>query len=138
MRAFRSVLPAITLGLLAAAGCSDDESVFNQEAGECVESISDLGTEISELPEADCAQPHDGEVIGTFTHDGDDFPGQEGIGQEAFEGCAGVFADYVGVELIASTLDLFPISPTQQSWDEIDDRESICVAVGQNSEQLEG
>ncbi len=127
----RFVAPLAALALtFAAAACSDDESVFNAEVGECIESVSQLSGEISELPETDCSEPHEAEVFFLFQHEGDDdeFPGNEAVAGEAQEACEGdAFEDYTGTSYDESAIGVAPITPTEQSWGD-GDRESICVA----------
>jgi hypothetical protein len=114
--------------LLAACG-EDDESVFNAEVGECIESLSDLTGQISELPEVDCDEPHEGEVIFLFEHDdADEFPGLAEVTTEAEEECEGdAFEDYIGVSFDETAILVQPITPTEETWD-AGDRESVCVA----------
>lgn len=126
----RGIAPAATLALLLAAGaCSDDESVFNAEVGECVESLSDLTGSVSELPEVECTDEHEGEIFFLFEHEGDDddFPGTSALQEEAAEDCTGdEFEDYVGVGYLETEIDVAFITPSEQSWGE-GDRETICV-----------
>ena len=119
--------------LLAAAGgvaCSDDDSVFNAEVGDCVEDVNDLVGDVSELPAVDCTDDHDGEIIFLFEHEGDDddFPGEDALQAEAAEDClGGEFEDYTGTEYSESAIDVLFITPSEGSWGE-GDRETICVA----------
>jgi hypothetical protein len=122
---------ALILAFAGAAGCSDDESVFNAEVGECIESVSSLSGQISELPETDCSEPHEGEIFFLYEHEGDDddFPGDSAVQTEATEVCQGeAFEDYTGTPYADSAIVVGPITPTAQSWGE-GDRESICVAA---------
>jgi hypothetical protein len=126
----RNVLRRVAIaGLLLVVACSDDESVFNAEVGECIERMSDLSGNISELPETDCSEEHEGEVFLLFEHEGDDddFPGQSALQSEAAEECAGDdFEDYTGVPPSETAIDLSMITPSEQSWGE-GDRETICI-----------
>lgn len=130
-RRFAGIAAGLTLLSVAGAACSDDESVFNAEVGECVESISDLTGNISELPESDCTEEHEGEIFFLFEHEGDDddFPGESALQDEAGEECTGdAFEDYMGVSYQETTIDIALISPSSQSWGQ-GDRETICVAA---------
>lgn len=122
---------AAGLILLAATGaaCSDDESVFNAEVGECIENLDDLGGTISELPETECTEDHEAEFFALYEHEGgdDDFDAER-IGEEANEECAAEFEDYMGVEPTETRITFAPITPSEESWTEGDDRETICVA----------
>ena len=113
---------ALLLGLTA---CSQDPEVPTAEVGACIESVEEV---VSDLPTVDCDAPHQVQVVGLFEHDGDDFPGDDAISQEAFEACLEEFEDFVGAPFTETNLSVLPITPTEESWNEADDRESICVA----------
>jgi hypothetical protein len=132
--------------ILLAAGavaCSDDESVFNAEVGECIESISDLSGNISELPETECTEDHEAEIFFLFEHEGDDddFPGSSDLEEEAAEDCAGdEFEDYFGVPYSETAIDISMVTPSEESWGE-GDRETICIGFVPDEEvdeSLEG
>ena len=120
----------LAAALVVVVGCGeDDESVFNAEVGECVESISDLTGSVSELPETECDEDHEGEVFFLVEHEGDDddFPGLSEVESEAREICEGEeFEDYTGVPFEETAIGVVVITPTEESWGE-GDRESICV-----------
>jgi hypothetical protein len=132
MNLHRSAAAAAGLALLAAAGaaCSDEDSVFNVEVGQCVEEVADLSGAVSELPDIDCDQDHEGEVIFLFEHEGDDddYPGGDALEEEASEECEGdAFEDYTGTDFDESAIAILYITPSEDSWGD-GDRETICVA----------
>lgn len=136
------VLPTLVLLALAAtvlAGCGSEKgNVFSLEAGECFDD-PDLSAEgISDVDKVDCAEPHDNEVFATFDLPGDDYPGDEQVRELAFTGCEERFADYVGIDYASSVLFIFPIFPTEETWNEVDDREVICGLFDGSGEKLEG
>lgn len=124
---------AAGLFLLAAAGaaCSSDESVENAEVGECIESLDDLtGGDVTEIPETECTEDHEAEIIFLYEHEGDDddYPGAEELAAEANEECQGdVFEDYTGTPYEDSAILVNSLYPSEESW-ENGDRESICIA----------
>jgi len=127
-------ITAASAGLLLLAGgaaaCSDDDSVFSAEVGRCVEDVSDLVGAVSDLPQVDCTDDHDGEVFFLFEHEGDDddYPGGEALQAEAADDCEGdAFEDYTGTSYSESAIFVGYITPSEQSWSQ-GDRESICVA----------
>ena len=128
-RRFAGIAAGLTMLSVAGAACSDDESVFNAEVGECVQSISDLTGNISDLPESDCTEDHEAEIIALFEHEGDDddFPGGSELQAEAAEECEGdAFEDYTGTEYAESAIVVNYITPSDESWGG-GDRETICV-----------
>lgn len=131
MKPIRAIVPFAAFTLAFALGaCSGDESAFNAEVGECVEDLDDLSGSISDIPEADCSDDHEGEFIFLFQHEGgdDDFPGSSELESEASEACQGdEFEDYVGVPFVETAIVVSYITPTEGSWGE-GDRETICVA----------
>ena len=119
--------------LLGLGACSQDPEVPTAEVGDCIESV---GLVVDELPTVDCDEPHEVQVVGLYEHDGDDFPGDEAISEEAFDECRELFENFVGAPFEETSLSVLPITPTEESWNEADDRESICVAGRDDSEQL--
>jgi hypothetical protein len=128
-RRFRPALAVAVALSFGAGACSDDESVFNAEVGECIESLADLSGSITELPEASCDEDHEGEIFFLVEHEGDDdeFPGTDDVESEAREECEGdEFEDYVGVPYDETPIALAYITPSEDSWGD-GDRETICV-----------
>jgi hypothetical protein len=119
--------------LLGLAACSDPE-VATAETGDCIETLS--AGSISELPTVDCDEPHDAQVIGVFDHEGDDFPGDAEIATTAGERCEEFFEEFVGAPFTETSLSPSSVNPTQQTWDEADDRETICLATLDDGSQL--
>ena len=119
--------------LLGLGACSQDPEVPTAEVGDCIETV---GVVVSELPTVDCDEPHEVQVVGLVEHDGDDFPGDEVISQEAFAECRELFENFVGAPFEETSLSVLPITPTEESWNEADDRESICVANRDDGQEL--
>lgn len=136
-------LAGLTVGLLllllapALAGCGGDKEVVTADEGDCIEDVSFSGG-IDELPTTDCDQDHVAEVVGTFDHrGGDDFPGEDDISEAANERCGELFEDYVGAPVEETSLAINSINPTEESWEEADDRETICLAVSGDGDDLD-
>src|SRR5262245_42756370 len=114
--------------LLASAGCSDDESVFNADVGECIQEPESAGN-IENFEEVDCSEDHFGALFFLFEHDGDDddFPGSTDLQEEAAEECEGEeFEDYTDTEYSESAIFVAQVNPSEESWGE-GDRETICI-----------
>ena len=149
MRTCLKALGAVLLVLAVATSCSDestsdnstrdeegniteggDVGVFALESGDCFDQPPDGN--IAEVAAVPCAEPHDNEVFAKFDMDGGDdapYPGDEAV-QAASEECIGsLFEDYVGIDYQSSRFGVFPITPTQDTWEsELNDREIICTA----------
>ena len=119
--------------LLGLGACSQDPEVPTAEVGDCIESV---GLVVDELPTVDCDEPHEVQVVGLYEHDGDDFPGDEAISEEAFAECRELFENFVGAPFEETSLSVLPITPTEESWNEADDRESICVTSRDDGAEL--
>ena len=134
-------LPPSTLALVAAAllatGCSllDSGNVFELAVGDCFDDAG--GTQISEVPIVDCAEPHDNEVFRVYDVADGDYPGDDALVQQAVATCLPALDDYVGDADVASQLDAFPITPTAGSWED-GDREVVCALYDADLAKLEG
>jgi hypothetical protein len=127
-------LVSTTLAALAGVGLISSIAacggqVATAEVGECIVT-DELGTEgITEIPTVDCSEPHDAQVVGKFDLEDGDFPGDDAIGTAAEEGCIPEFESFVGVAATESSLEISFIHPTEETWNQADDREVLCFAV---------
>lgn len=129
---------ALLLAALVAAttlACSQD--VATADVGECFERPEDTDS-IADFDTVDCDEAHFGEVFHKFDIPGDDYPGDEAVGQQAEENCIAAFEEYVGVPFAESIYQIFPITPTEETWNEADDREVICVLTSADQSDLTG
>jgi len=133
----RGALAASGLGTTALVGCGGSEVAAEAAIGECFQEPED-SDEVGELDKVDCDEAHDNEVIAVFDLDGDDFPGVDEVQSQAEEGCVEEFEPYVGSTYEESDLDLFTITPTEETWDDADDREVICSVFALDGSQVEG
>ncbi|MFJ2541505.1 septum formation family protein [Microbacterium sp. NPDC087589] len=112
--------------------------IFALKVGDCMmEAPSGLLEDIDVVP---CAEPHDQEVFYEITMDDGDFSA-EAIDAASQECIGDPYTSFVGVGYDASTLEVYPITPTQQTWDELNDRVVQCVIsdpAGQVEGSLEG
>ena len=128
---------ALLLAALVLAACGGSgSSVFSLPVGTCFDDQS--SEEISSVPEVDCSEPHDNEVFALINYsESDTFPGaaeMEGIANDL---CIDQFAAYVGLDYSSSELAVFPIYPTEASWDD-GDREIICALYDADLDKLTG
>jgi hypothetical protein len=110
-------------------------------AGDCLRDVGpnrDLDT--SNARPVDCADDHDGEVVGTTDMEGasgSTFPGQVAMEAVAQRDCLTLFATYVGLPFEQSRLDMYYVGPSQQTW-ERDDRTIACIALAPEGGTLTG
>ena len=122
-------LLVLTATMVLAAACSP--SVVSFTIGECV-NLPD-GEVIDDYETVDCAEPHDGEVFAL-----PQMPDAEGapfdssaVTAFANDRCQGqAFTDYVGQAWDTSAIYSSAVSPSQDSWDNANDREVVCLLVG--------
>lgn len=127
-------LIVLALGLSA---CSKEVSANSLEVGDCTN--DDFTGAVGEVDTVDCADSHTAEVFAVFDVDGDDFPGTADIQSQAAEGCNGDrFSEYVGTPYEESEIYTTYLVPTEETWNEADDRTIICLAVTQDGSASEG
>lgn len=138
MTAHRRSWAGLILGAgLTLAACGSDVAANDVEVGACTN--QDLSASVGEIDTVDCAESHTAEVFAVFDLEGDEFPGAEEIAQSASEGCNGDrFEDYVGVPYAESEIFSAPLAPTEQTWNDADDRTVICFAVTADGSATEG
>lgn len=108
--------------------------IFALKVGDCMmEAPSGLLEDIDVVP---CAEPHDQEVFYEITMDDGEFS-EEAIDAASQECIGDPYTSFVGVAYDASTLEVYPITPTQQTWDELNDRVVQCV-ISDPAGQIEG
>lgn len=99
---------------------------FSVRVGDCLGKLPSESTQdLALLP---CAEPHHWEAFATSTLTGEDFPGNAAVRDRAQEACAVAYADFVGVSVGRSKLELTMLTPTRQTWTQASDREVVCLA----------
>lgn len=122
------------LGLVA---CSKEVAANNLEVGDCTD--ADLSGAVGEVDTVDCAESHTAEVYAVFDLEDGDFPGDADIQAQATEGCIGDrFEEYVGLPYQRSEIYSTSLVPTEQTWNDADDRTVICLAVTQDGSATTG
>ncbi|PVE92053.1 septum formation family protein [Microbacterium sp. TPD7012] len=98
--------------------------VFALKVGDCkMSSATGLIEAVDVVP---CEEPHDEEVYHEFSMEDGEFS-EEAV-DAATEGCIGdAFTTFVGVVWDESALDVYPITPTKDTWDQLNDRVIQCV-----------
>ena len=101
-----------------------DETVWI-EVGDCFNETT--GDVVSDIPTVPCTEAHDYEVYAEFDIDLATFPGDDEVFRLADEGCLAPFAAYVGLAFESSALDYTSYVPTEEGWNDYDDRAVSCV-----------
>ncbi|WP_250445914.1 septum formation family protein [Actinotalea sp. C106] len=107
---------------------ASDADVFAIRVGDCLES-AEMGTEVSSLPTVPCDQPHDSEAYASTMLDDGEFPGLDEVGTVANDYCLEEFATFVGTDYYDSELEMSTLSPSEDTWTTLDDREVLCLVL---------
>ena len=134
-RRFLQVLLAVVCAAVLLAACSKTVAA-QADPGDCIEELESGSVE--ELEKVDCDESHVAEVFAVLDLDDGDFPGTDEVTSLAAEACLDEFEDYVGVAYNDSEYEIFPIAPSEESWNDAEDREVICLAGNPDQSELEG
>lgn len=111
--------------------------IFALKVGDCMmEAPSGLLEDIDVVP---CSEPHDQEVFYEITMDDGEYS-EEAIDAASQECIGDAYTTFAGAPY-DNSLGVYPITPTQQTWDELNDRVVQCVVTdpaGQTTGSLEG
>lgn len=136
----RSALLLTLLLAFAASACGDDgTSVFDLGVGDCFNDTSQTleGDVVFEVPVVPCSELHDNEIYFEYSMTDAVFPGSDAALESAGLRCVDEFEGFVGVDYLDSELEVFPITPTAQSWDE-GDRVVYCALYALDLSKLTG
>ena len=87
-----------------------------------------------------CSSPHDAEAFALFDigTSASGYPGPSAVSQAAEDGCIQRFHAFVGRPYETSELYLDWLEPTEDSWNDLGDREIACGLVSGDGSQLTG
>ncbi|MFJ4225351.1 hypothetical protein [Microbacterium sp. NPDC089695] len=112
--------------------------IFSLALGDCtVGSSTGLLEDIDVVP---CSEPHDQEVFHEITMPDGDFS-QDDVDAAALQCFEDAYTSFVGVAYADSILDASTITPTKDTWEQLDDRIVQCVIYdpeGQTTGSLAG
>lgn len=118
---------------------SSNIDIFSLKVGDC-KMADGSNSQVSDTDVVPCTDPHDEEVFyefkmpdGTFDSTAVDTAAEQCYGQP--------FTDFVGVASDASTLEVYYLAPTQQTWDKLNDRLVQCIITdpaGKTTGSLKG
>ncbi len=83
-------------------------------------------------------QPHDNEIYAQMQMYQPSYPGEQVVLQSAEDYCLAQFPSFVGKSYESSILDVTYIYPTQESWNQVNDREISCAGIDMNLDKLVG
>jgi hypothetical protein len=124
-------LPAVLAAalLMTAAACSRGAEVIALEVGDCLDQSELEGAEVTSVETKECTDPHDAEVFAAVEHADGDYPGRSKVEEFAEKECTARFEEFVGLPYAESEIYFSTLSPTEEGWDEADDRTSLCILL---------
>lgn len=120
-------------GSISSEGAVD---AFAMKVGDCFDDQN--AEQIFDVPGRPCNEPHDNEVFALFDTVLSEFPGADRMNEIGVEKCVARFEAYVGRDYQSSELDVFPITPTSESWTLQNDREVICSLYRMDRKKMTG
>lgn len=119
---------AVLGGFAAFAAFDRTTSVEDLAVGDCLRMPN--AEEISSVESAPCGEDHELEVFALVTLSDSSiapYPGEDAVANAIFDLCLPRFESYIGASYDTSAWYINAIFPTQESWEEADDREGTCV-----------
>lgn len=108
---------------------ASDAGAFTLRVGDCLEPVNWGGEAAESFPVIPCAEEHESEIYASMLMDDGGFPGDAAVEEAATAFCEAEFASFVGTPWAESALSYAFLVPSQQTWDEADDREVLCLVV---------
>lgn len=121
-------------GAIVGGGTID---AFQVKVGDCFDDADSSGDEIDDLPGVPCAKPHDNEAYALIDLTIANYPEGDGMYELAFDSCMQQFETFVGKDYESSSLDIFTMYPSTESWKQ-HDREVICAVYDVDANKLQG
>ena len=125
----------LIIGLMTLVAC--EGNVFSLKVGDCYNmpdvSETDFGLEVSDVELVNCDQPHEFEVFAVIQLPDSSWNGYDYVSQQAEIGCVNKFEAFVGIKYDYSTLWVYPLFPTEFTWNETDDREVTCTIIEESN-----
>lgn len=96
------------------------------QMGDCFDNSGPGADAVEQVHVIPCGELHHFEVFYTFALTEGPYPGAEAIKAQWMAGCVPEFEPFVSSAFADSALDISAIYPTQQTWENLDDREVVC------------
>ncbi|MGH2358531.1 MAG: septum formation family protein [Candidatus Limnocylindria bacterium] len=85
--------------------------------GDCFDLQDDSQDTVENVDAKPCSEPHVYQMFFVGDLPSGDYPSQDIMDTYAYDNCLPAFASHVGVSYEESILDIFYLTPTQDSWD---------------------
>ncbi len=110
---------------------------FQVRVGDCFNDTDSSSDEIHSVPGVPCSEPHDNEAYAVVNLTIDSYPEGDGMAELAYDSCMERFQAFVGKDYESSSLEIFTMYPSTESWKQ-DDREVVCALYDMNANKLVG
>lgn len=110
---------------------------FQVRVGDCFDDITGSSDEVMSVPGVPCSEPHDNEAFAVIHMTFAEYPGDEAIAGHAYDACMDRFETFVGRDYETSSLEIFTLYPSPESWHQ-GDREVVCAVYDVNATKLVG
>lgn len=103
-------------------------SIGRLRAGACFDNTQpgQVSTQVYFL--SSCAQPHNGQVVGTFALPGTAWPGSLAVRSQASAGCAAMLGSVLQQHALSNGVGMRNYTPDEQAWSS-GDRSAACVLL---------
>ena len=129
---------ALLFAVFAVVSAACSSTVFSLEVGDCFDDPASF-TQVDNVEVVDCADPHDNEVYAVVEYtESNDWPGNEAIEFAAFTECLDAFEPFIGVAYEVSKWDIAAFWPSEESWNDANDREIICAVYDLSGAKVTG
>jgi hypothetical protein len=118
----------IVLGIHAA----DYGNIGRLRAGACFDTVQPgrVSTQVRFL--SSCAQPHNGQIAGTFALSGSAWPGAPALHRQASAGCTAMLGSVLRQHALSPGVSVLNYTPDRQAWSS-GDRSASCVLLDPGS-----
>lgn len=89
---------------------------------------------VQEVTLVDCNTPHDSEAYASYVFTDATFPGDDVIESTGNQFCYDEFTAYIGKAWEESEFDFYYLYPIQETWDQMNDREVLCIVQAPTQE----
>lgn len=110
-------------------------SLFDIKVGDCFDLVTDQN---NASLYSSCDVLHTYEAFGVVTLTDATWPGDDAVSDKGFDGCKNMFLGYVGTNYGTSSYDIYLITPSEQTWNEMNDREVLCLVYPGDGSQAVG
>lgn len=107
---------------------SGSESVFDLRTGDCMNDLEETAVELS-VDVTPCGPPHDAEVVSEFSLTESTWPGLPFVARQAERRCPQEVESASAGAPRQDEIETFYFHPTEESWDQNNDRAVLCVAI---------